>query len=502
MADHAASRSARLQGAVGWTQAANGRRSWPFAGVAMAVATLWAVRDQRPPLYSERPLELPWPPMSAATDSTRTARQPRLRIRRPRRMVLHIGGLVRDGERVVLDRKRFVVGRSRTADITLAHPSVSGRHLEIRPGRTTEVRDLGSKNGTWMGDRRVFHMAALPGDVLRVGDCELRIERIEDLEVELLAEDHFGEMFGASVPMREMFAELSRVARTELGVLLSGETGTGKELAARAIHECSPRKGRPFVVIDCGSLPYHLAESLLFGYRRGAFTGADSDESGYFEQADGGTVFLDEIGELPLALQPKLLRVLDRGEVARLGESVHRKFDVRVVAATHRELLQLVERGEFREDLYFRLGQAVIEIPPLRARDEDIEILAIRFLRAIAPDGHVELGQDALAALRAHSWPGNVRELGNVITRAAGLANAPFISSADLPLRDEARRSAKLEEALRAGNFDAVHAEIDRMLLSEALEECQGNLSRVAEKLGITRKRLRSRMRRLGVYVR
>ncbi len=439
--------------------------------------------------------------MSIATDATRTARHDGLRIRRPGRLVVQIKGPVRDGERVVLERRRLVVGRSRVADVVLEHPSVSARHLEIRPGRTTEARDLDSKNGTWLGNRRVFRMEVLPGDVLRVGDCQLRIDRVEELDVELLAEDHFGEMFGACLPMRELFAELSRVAPTELGVLLYGETGTGKDLAARAIHERSARRDGPFVVVDCSALPSQLAESLLFGHRRGAFTGASSDEAGLFEQATGGTIFLDEIDGLPLALQPKLLRALDGREVARIGEAVHRRIDVRVVAASQQDLLELVDRGQFREDLYFRICQAVVELPPLRERGEDAEILAIRFLRGLVPEGHLELGQEALAAIREYAWPGNVRELRNAIARVAVMAEAPVVTAKDLPLRGKARAAWRIDEAMRAGTYDAVHDAVDRVLLPTVLEDCGGNISRAAERLGVTRKRLRARMLRLGLYV-
>jgi DNA-binding NtrC family response regulator len=439
--------------------------------------------------------------MSIATDATHTARFRGFRIRRPGRLVLQIGGPVRDGERVVLERKRLVVGRSRAADVSLDHPSVSGRHLEIRPGRTIEVRDLDSKNGTWMGARRVFHMEVLAGDVLRMGDCELRIERVEELDVELLAEDHFGEMYGGSIPMRELFVELGRVARTELAVLVYGETGTGKDLAARAIHDHSTRRGEPFVVVDCGAMPSHLAESLLFGHRRGSFTGADTDQAGYFERAQGGTIYLDEIDELPLALQPKLLRALDRGEVARIGESTHRKLDMRVIAASQQDLLQLVEQGQFREDLYFRICQTCVELPPLRQRDEDAEVLAIRFLRARVPDGRLELGPGALAAIRAYPWPGNVRELWNVIVRVTEMATAPFVTAKDLPLGGKPRWSWRIEEAMRTGTYDSVHDAVDRVILPRVMEDCEGNITHAAEKLKVTRRRLRERMLRLGLFV-
>lgn len=470
--------------------------------MARSVATPLGRSGPNGALYSARPVGLALPArMPIVTDATRTVRHQGLRIRRPGRLVLQISGPVRNGERVVLERRRLVVGRSRAADVVLEHPSVSGRHVEIRPGRTTEVRDLGSKNGTWLGDRRVFHMALLPGDVLRLGECELRIERVEDLEVELAGEDQFGEMYGGSVVMRELFAEMKRIARTELGVLVWGETGTGKDLAARAIHEHSAQRNGPFVIVDCGSLPANLAESLLFGYRKGAFTGANTDEVGYFEQAAGGTIFLDEIDGLPLALQPKLLRALDSREVARIGESFHRSIDVRVIAASQQDLMELVELGRFREDLFFRISQAVVELPPLRQRDEDAEILAIRTLRTLVPDGRLGLGQEALAAIRSYMWPGNVRELRNAIARVAVMATAPFATAKDLPLPGKPRGYSKIEEVLREGNYDAVHDGIDRVFLPKVIEECDGNLSQVAEKLRVTRKRLRGRMLRLGLRV-
>lgn len=386
--------------------------------------------------------------MPIVTDATRTVRHQGLRIRRPGRLVVQIGGPVRDGERVVLERRRLVVGRSRAADVVLEHPSVSGRHLEIRPGRTTELRDLGSKNGTWMGDRRVFHMAVLPGDVLRVGECELRIEagggpRGRARGGGSVRGDVRRER-GDAGAVRGDAAHRSDGARGA-GV---GETGTGKDLAARAIHEHSARRDGPFVIMDCGALPASLAEALLFGHRKGRSRGR-----------------------------------------------------ARVIAASQQDLMEFVELGRFREDLYFRVCQAVVELPPIRQRDEDAEILAIRTLRGLVPDGRLELGQEALAAIRVYSWPGNVRELRNAIGKMAVMATAPSVTAKDLPLRGRAYGYWKIEEAMRGRRYDAVHDAIDRVLLPKVIEDCDGNLSQAAEKLEVTRKRLRSRMLRLGVRV-
>jgi len=262
-----------------------------------------------------------------------------------------------------------------------------------------------------------------------VGKVELQVQPRTE-RIELLPSEHeaFGEAVGRSVAMRTIFGLLERLAPTEATVLLTGETGTGKDVLARAIHAASRRAGGPFVVVDCGAVVGSLIESELFGHEKGAFTGATERRQGAFELADGGTLFLDEIGELPLDLQPKLLRAIEQRAFKRVGGSREQRVDVRIVAATKRPLRQEVERGKFREDLYFRLAVVPIELPPLRERPEDVPLLVERLLERFAAREGLErplkLAPEAMAALKAHDWPGNVRELRNVLERAALLARA------------------------------------------------------------------------------
>jgi DNA-binding NtrC family response regulator len=227
--------------------------------------------------------------------------------------------------------------------------------------------------------------------------------------------------------MRRLFAVAGRVAASDVTVLIQGETGTGKDARAEALHHASPRAAGPLVVVDCGAVPPSLFESELFGHERGAFTGADRARAGAFEEADGGTLFLDEIGELPLPLQPKLLRVLEAREVRRIGGAQPRKVDVRVIAATNRDLREEVNRGTFRQDLYFRLEVVRFEVPPLRERPEDIPLLAEHFRQLAKPGtGVAPFSEETLATFMAHKWPGNVRELRNAVERLTVLDEMPF----------------------------------------------------------------------------
>lgn len=279
------------------------------------------------------------------------------------------------------------------------------------------ARDLESRNGTYVSGVRLESSRIDPGAVLRLGTVTLEVHYDETAEeVELWPEERFGDLLGRSAAAREMFAKLARVANSDATVLVQGETGTGKELIGRAIHEHSKRHGKPYVIVDCGSIPEVLLESELFGHVKGAFTGAVSSRNGAFVEADGGTVFLDEIGELPMPLQPKLLRFLETRTVRRIGEAQHRKVDVRVIAATHRDLRAMVNNGSFREDLYFRLAVLPVFVPPLRERLVDIELLVGAFC---PPDQRGKLFTPAMIAeLQRRPWPGNVRELRNLVERS------------------------------------------------------------------------------------
>jgi DNA-binding NtrC family response regulator len=291
--------------------------------------------------------------------------------------------------------------------------------------------------------------------------------------------------------MREFLELLQRAAGARHPVLISGESGTGKELAARALHRASGRG--PFIAVNCGALPENLLESELFGHERGAFTGADRAKPGLFEAAQGGTLFLDEIGELPLPLQPKLLRALEDGEVRRVGSNVSRNLDVRVVAATNRDLEEEVERGRVREDLFWRLNVLQLHIPPLRERPADIPLLAERFLESAREDSLSPLPRritpEVMAMLTAYPWPGNVRELRNTIQRAVTMAATEEIRPDDLPprIRETGRAAALVAGAAQRG---LPLRELERSYILEILRQAGGNKSRAAEILGLDRKTL------------
>jgi DNA-binding NtrC family response regulator len=306
--------------------------------------------------------------------------------------------------------------------------------------------------------------------------------------------------------MRRVFETIQKVAETDLTVLIRGASGTGKELVAQALHQHSPRKNRPFVAVNCAAISRELVESELFGHEKGAFTGADARRAGRFEAADGGTVFLDEIGDMARETQAKVLRVLQERSLERVGGTQPIEVDVRVVAATHRDLEAEVEAGRFREDLYYRLKVVEIDLPPLRERTEDLPGLAERFLQQVAERLGREkkrLGDQALARLIRHTWPGNVRELRNVIEQAAVLAPGASIEEADLNLSEETDASAsRLPDPGAVPFSDAkkqVVEDFERGFLLRALRDNDGNISRTAEAIGMVRQSLQQKIRELDL---
>ncbi len=324
------------------------------------------------------------------------------------------------GAAVESTRAELTVGTAEGNDLRLTDPSVSRHHcvIESTPAGV-RVRDLGSTNGTVVGACRVDSGLLAPGAALALGDTTLVLERASGEITEPVAgEDVFGGFLGASVAIRRLFALLPRLAASDSTVLIEGETGTGKSLLADAIHHQSARAAAPFVVVDCSAIPPTLIESELFGHERGAFTGAHQARAGYFEAASGGTVFLDEIGELPLELQPKLLRVLEERVVRRIGARDPTRVDVRVIAATNRDLRQEVNRGSFRSDLWYRLATVKLTIPPLRDRPEDIPRLVEHFWSELAPDAASHPPRELVERLARLRWPGNVRELRSAVERA------------------------------------------------------------------------------------
>ncbi len=424
------------------------------------------------------------------------------------------------GKSWAMDKARCVVGRSAVCEVCLNDRSVSGTHAEIEAVEEGWVlRDGGSTNGTFLGDIKVREVVLPLGARFRVGATLLQIDPGDGaIEIPLLEGDRWQELVGRSVAMRQVFAELDKIAPLDVTVLVTGETGTGKELVARAIHRVSKRASGPMVVQDCSSLPKDLTESILFGHERGAFTGANERRPGCFEQAHKGTVFLDEVGELEQGLQPKLLRVLEGREVRRLGGTQVIPVDVRVIAATHRDLRAMAAAGTFREDLFYRLGVLTIELPPLRSRREDIPLLARHLLEGFCqrnPDlGARSFSDNALDRLSGLPFPGNVRELRNVIERAASLADGAEITADDMlpasasrllavPARASDPGAGALSDELLAMPFKDAKTRLlegfEPQYLAAMLKRHGDNITRSAAAAGLTRYHLRELCKRYGL---
>ena len=332
---------------------------------------------------------------------------------------------------------------------------------------------------------------------------EVRALRDENqkLREELGWRYQFDNLVGRSPAMREVFTTVNRVAATRATVLLAGESGVGKDMIARAIHQHSPRADRPFVKINCTAIPENLMESELFGYEKGAFTGANTTKLGKFEQADTGTVFLDEIGDVPAAIQVKLLRILQEREFERLGSNKTRHIDVRVVAATNVDLRAALEQGTFREDLYYRLNVLPIDIPPLRERKEDIPFLAEHFVKKLTKDlgGRIEsISEAAIQKLLQYHWPGNVRELENVIERSMVLSPGPVLEPEDIKMDTAPRRAQSSFDIPFLPDGMTLDA-FEQSIIREALNRANGNKSHAARLLGLTRNALRYRLSQMGI---
>jgi transcriptional regulator with GAF, ATPase, and Fis domain len=421
------------------------------------------------------------------------------------------------GREIEIGKTKIYVGRSKVNDLSLADSSISGTHFEIVAEEDGYVlRDLGSTNGVTAGGLRVKEAYLKAGCTFEAGNSKFSFNPSDDVvEIPLSNDDRFGEIIGRSVPMREIFATLEKVAPSDLTVLVQGETGTGKERVATSIHQKSRRKRRPFVVLDCSAIPRDLMESTVFGHEKGSFTGAVALHRGAFEQAHGGTIFMDEIGELDINLQPKLLRVMENREVKRVGGDKTIRVDVRVVAATNRDLRKMVAEGQFREDLYFRFSVIQIELPPLRDRKADIDLLSNYFLDDLQdrhPQGkRMRLTDGARQMLLSHAWPGNVRELKNVMERAISLSDGDEITRTDLYLTSSPRRAAPasaLSSDDNVGTYtvdtsvaykDAKQELLDgfeRAYMSRIIEEHKGNISQAARSSGLTRYHLRELLKK------
>ena len=403
-----------------------------------------------------------------------------------------------DAGRTVTSRgARLVIGSERRADLVLSDGAVSRFHCEIVvAGGRVHVRDLDSRNGTTVDDVTVIEAVLHAGATLGAGRNRIRVELgDEPVRVPLSAAERFGVMVGRSTAMRAVFSLLERAAACDATVLLTGETGTGKEAAAASVHQVGARRDQPFLVVDCGAIPGGLLEAELFGHEKGSFTGAGAARVGAFEAAAGGTIFLDEIGELSPELQPKLLRVLERREIKRIGANHHLPVDVRVIAATHRDLRAEVNARRFRADLYYRLAVVECTLPPLRDRADDLPLIVEHLLARATPAQRAELSAPPFVAqLAAHRWGGNVRELRNYLDRCLALgtelATVPHATEPDAnPIPPAAAAADAATRPLREAREDATRR-FERAYLEDLLRQSGTNLAAAARLAGVDRAHL------------
>jgi DNA-binding NtrC family response regulator len=404
----------------------------------------------------------------------------------PAAIVVEVIGGTNPGIRRMLTYGRYRIGKRETCDVVVEDSQVSREHLELVVTREcVQVRDLGSKNGSFCKGVKFNDLMIGLGAVIVIGGTTLRIRANHSPE----EGRHFGELVGRSPLMRKAFEKLERIASSESSLLIDGETGTGKEVCAVALHAASARAGKPFVVCDLAALPRTLVESELFGHVRGSFTGAERDRDGAFARANGGTILLDEIGELPLEAQPVLLRAIENRTVKPIGSQRYVPVDVRVIATTHRDLEHEVQHGRFRADLYYRLSVFRVTLPPLRERREDIPLLAASMLAA----SKLTLSDRALVALCNHDWPGNIRELRNAVERMLSLTG----EGEDL---DPALIGIGLARGSRDHEgFREARAVWERDYIARLIERADGNVSRAARDAGLGRTHMYQLMKKYGI---
>lgn len=397
-----------------------------------------------------------------------------------------------------LKKGKGSVGAAAQNDIVLSDDYASSRHLQIEAMEDGfKVIDLNSTNGTIVKGQKIRESVIQSGEEILIGKTHLILAWQEGVEkITPHQETHFCGLVGQSPSMRKLFAQIERVAATPMTVLIQAETGCGKELVARSLHDLSGRRDKPYVVINCGAIASNLIESELFGHEKGAFTGAQSRRVGAFEEANEGTLFLDEVAELPLELQPKLLRALENRTIKRVGHNQEVPVDVRVIAATHRNLAREVKEGRFREDLYYRLFVIPLSIPPLRERREDISLLANYFLKQLDFQGEKQFLPEALAELVKYDWPGNVRELKNIVSRALvfsgdekmiGPGSLSMVNLSDsVPVVMTSPTGKPLED-------------FEKQKILEVLQLASGNKTKAAQMLGIAKSTLFKKLHDYGL---
>jgi DNA-binding NtrC family response regulator len=416
------------------------------------------------------------------------------------------------GKRFPLDGRhpsRVLLGQSPACEIRLSDHTVSRRHAGFEmEEHGVRLVDLGSTNGTRVNDLRIADVLLAGGETIRVGDTVLVVESLQRVAVPTSDATSFGKTIGASPAMRRLYPVFTKLAEANVSILIEGETGTGKEVLAESFHDQSPRRDKPFIVFDCTTVVPTLVEATIFGHERGAFTGAVTSSPGIFEEADGGTLFLDEIGDLDLALQAKLLRALERSEVKRVGGTRTIRFDVRIIAATRRDLDREVQAGRFRDDLFFRLAVARVELPPLRKREGDIALLANTFWRSLGAKHGI--APDFLRRLSDYNWPGNVRQLRNVVMQQLALGEVPPFEAEPASSRDdqpETQAKAVGEDPIAEivgrdlpyfAARDAVLIAFEQQYVARVLAQHGGHVGKAAEASGMGRRyfqRIRNRAR-------
>lgn len=428
--------------------------------------------------------------------------------------------LVLEGEnknkRLTLSKNLTKIGKRENNDLIINDKTVSRNHLEIEYASDSFLlRDLGSTNGTYLNGNRVKEAYLAPGDRIKLGNTVIEfVAYDEKIAIEPSKQEQCGLLVGKSRKMRQIFAIIEKIAPTQATVIIEGETGTGKDLVARAIHSMGPRKDKPFIVFDCSAVAPNLIESELFGHEKGSFTGAVRARAGAFEAAMGGTIFLDEIGELGSDLQPKLLRSLEQREIKRVGSNTPVRVDVRVICATNKNLKKEVQGGRFREDLYYRLSVVKILMPPLRDRPEDIAPIVEKMLQNGKfnqnSDGTLRVTRvddGALKAMGHYDWPGNVRELSNVIERASSLAEGHEITKAqiDYVLSDLSEGEERTEKMEVDPNLPFKEAKqkivevFEKEYLEHLLKKNNYNLSKAAREAQVDRKHIRNLLKKYGI---
>ncbi len=411
--------------------------------------------------------------------------------------------LEKNGEPILkrsIEAGKITIGRDPTSDIQLFDPEISRLHCTIEKQNGHLVLKDSSRNGTFVNSKKIFQSALRPTDIIQIGPWHLKVmphyyssqttdETVVKEKGPLQKKNQLGEMLGVSQIMQTLFERIRKAAEHDATVCLMGESGTGKELSARSVHNLSSRRTKPFVAVNCGAIPENLIESILFGHEKGSFTGATEKHTGVFEEASGGTLFLDEIGEMPLELQTRLLRVLETQTLRRVGGKIDIKVNVRLIAATNKNLKECVANGAFRQDLFFRIYVFPIELEPLRKMPEEIEPLTKHFLEIYSPHNRkVSLSNGAIQKLKKHAWPGNIRELKNTIQRALILATENTITEKDLEM------TLFLDMSHELGEMKLWDQE--KVSIMEALRKSHGNHAEAARQLGIARSSLASKLRR------